>query len=182
MQTILRMFPVFLVLFLLVLCSCSNSDLLPSSSGSGGYSQVDPSDETNGTRFDPNTNSALPFQYPNSGGVKIQYDGNVSTVRYITSPSQLPEHAAFAKYDAAYFQEKALILVYESVSSGSVQVGIQSIEVESSTATVTLLHQAPSGDGTTVMATWMLWAEVDAGLEYIWTVANPALKSDHEII
>ena len=32
--------------------------------------------------------------------------------------------------------------------------------------------------GTADMATWLLWTEVDTGLEdYQWTVANPALES-----
>ena len=48
------------------------------------------------------------------------------------------------------------------------------------TAVVALTHQGPGEGqvGTADMATWLLWTEVDTGLEdYQWTVANPALES-----
>lgn len=84
-------------------------------------------------------------------------------------------------YDDAFFKDHALVLVQESVSSGSVEVGIESVSLKADhTAVVTLTHQGPGEGqvGTADMATWLLWAEVDTGLEdYQWTVANPALES-----
>ena len=108
-----------------------------------------------------------------TGCVRVEYITNISSVRYITSVDQLPDHEALAGYDEAYFENKALVLVKETTSSGSVQVGIASIEG----GVVTLSHEMPEGDVTADMATWLLWAEVDAGLEYEWSVANPALES-----
>ena len=109
-----------------------------------------------------------------TGRIRVGYNGNVSSVRYITSVEQLPTHAEFAAYDEAYFETKALVVVLESVSSGSVQVGIESIE----NGVVTLSHTLSGDVGTTDMATWLLWAEVEQGLDYEWSVANPALKSN----
>uniref|UniRef100_UPI001C9E8AF7 hypothetical protein n=1 Tax=Klebsiella pneumoniae TaxID=573 RepID=UPI001C9E8AF7 len=77
-----------------------------------------------------------------------------------------------AGYDEAYFVEKALVVVYETVSSGSVQVDIASIDG----GVVTLSHEMSGNVGTADMATWLLWAEVDAGLDYTWSVANPAVE------
>lgn len=109
-----------------------------------------------------------------TGCVRVAYNGNVSSVRYITSADQLPDHEALAAYDEAYFETKALVLVKESVSSGSVKVGIASID----DGVVTLSHELPGDAGTADMATWLLWAEVDAGLDFDWSVANPALESE----
>ena len=109
-----------------------------------------------------------------TGCVRVSYNGNVSSVRYITSLEDLPDNEALAGYDEAYFKTKALVVVLESVSSGSVKVGIESIE----NGVVTLSHELPGDAGTADMATWLLWAEVDAGLDFDWSVANPALKSN----
>lgn len=107
-----------------------------------------------------------------TGCVRVAYDSNISSVRYITSVEQLPDNEALAAYDEAYFAEKALIVVYETVSSGSVKVGIASVK----DGAVTLSHDMPGDVGTADMATWLLWAEVDAGLDYTWSVANPAVE------
>ena len=112
------------------------------------------------------------ISFGETGCVRVTYNSNTSSVRYITSVEQLPDHEALAAYDEAYFAEKALIVVYETVSSGSVKVGIESIE----NGVVTLFHDLPGDVGTADMATWLLWAEVDAGLDYEWTVANPAVE------
>ena len=109
---------------------------------------------------------------PENGCVRVEYNGNVSSVRYITSVDQLPVNEALAAYDEAYFETKALVVVLESVSSGSVRVGIESIE----NRVVTLSHEMSGDVGTTDMATWLLWAEVEQGMEGQWSVANPALK------
>lgn len=112
-----------------------------------------------------------PVAFENTGCVRVAYS-NISSVRYITSADQLPDHEALAAYDDAYFAEKALIVVYETVGSGSVKVGIESID----NGVVTLSHDLPGDVGTADMATWLLWAEVDAGLDYTWSVANPAVQ------
>ena len=66
----------------------------------------------------------------------------------------------------------------ETVSSGSVQLEIGGIYRDGDTATVKL-NRAMSGDfGTADMATWLLWVEVDAGLELTWKLENPAMKPD----
>lgn len=109
-----------------------------------------------------------------TGCVRVQYSQNVSSVRYITSVEALPDNEALAAYDAAYFEKNALVVVMETVSSGSVNVGIASIE----NGVVTLSHELPGDVGTADMATWLLWAEVEAGLDYTWSVANPALGSN----
>lgn len=109
-----------------------------------------------------------------TGCVRVEYTGNVSSVRYITSVDQLPDHEALAAYDAAYFESKALLLVWETVSSGSVRVGIAAIEG----GVVTLSHELSGDAGTADMATWLLWAEVEAGLDETWSVANPAVQSE----
>lgn len=109
-----------------------------------------------------------------TGCVRITYNGNVSSVRYITRVEDLPDNEALAGYDTAYFEDHALVVVLETTSSGSVYVDIASIE----DGVVTLSHEMPAGEGTADMATWLLWAEVEAGLDWTWSVANPAVKSD----
>lgn len=113
-----------------------------------------------------------PVAFGDTGCVRVTYNGGVSSVRYITSVDQLPDHEALAAYDEAYFAQKALVVVYETVGSGSVKVGIESID----NGVVTISHELPGDVGTADMATWLLWAEVEAGLDYDWSVANPAVE------
>lgn len=108
-----------------------------------------------------------------TGCQRVDYTHNVSKVFYVTDVTQLPDYDALRKYDAAYFENKALLVVLESVGSGSMKVGIESV----SDGVVTLSHELPGDVGTADMATWLLWAEVEQGLDYNWTVANPALES-----
>ena len=115
------------------------------------------------------------------GAVRIPYLGTPNSVRYITDAAQLPDNAALQKYDEAYFREHALVLVTETVGSGSVQVGIASIDIDGDVATVTLFHKLPDEIGTSDMATWLLWAEVDTGLSCNWVVANHAMKPSVEL-
>ncbi len=113
-----------------------------------------------------------------TGKLRLTYTGNRSGVRYITDPSQLPDYPELAGYDAAYFQEHGLLLVTETVASSSVNVEIQSIVVENGIALVTLDHQIPSGQSTADMTTWLLWVEVDAGLDLSWSITNPAFPPE----
>lgn len=115
-----------------------------------------------------------------TGRIRVDYTGNLSSVRYITSADRLPDYPELEGYDEAYFQEKALILVMETVTSGTVQVGIQGIDLDGETATVQLSHENQGDVGTAVMTTWLIWAEVEAGLDYTWTVGNPAVESQAE--
>ena len=110
------------------------------------------------------------------GKIRCRYSVNISTVRYITSVDQVPQVDGMERFDEAYFQEKALLVVLETVTSGSVGVKIDKVTVEDGKAVVTLGHIPGAEIGTTDMTVWMLWAEVEKGLEYQWQVANPALE------
>lgn len=107
-----------------------------------------------------------------TGCQRVPYTHNVSNVFYVTAVDQLPGYEALQAYDEAYFAEKALLVVLESVGSGSMKVGIESV----SNGVVTLSHELPGDVGTADMATWLLWAEVEQGLEFTWSVSNPALE------
>jgi hypothetical protein len=108
----------------------------------------------------------------NPGKVRIGYSGDRRSVMYITDLDQLPDEEALKDYDEAFFEKSALVVVVETVGSGSVQLEIESIHITEGTATVTLKRSMPGEMGTNDMATWMLWAEVDKGLEYKWTLHN----------
>ena len=112
------------------------------------------------------------------GQLRISYTGNRNSAQYVTSAGQLPDYPELAGYDDAYFQDHALLLVTETVSSGSVQLAISSVAIDGTSAAVTVSHDLPGTAGTADMATWLLWAEVETGLDYQWSVANPALPSD----
>ena len=113
---------------------------------------------------------SLPFE--NAGKVRLKYEGNRSYIRYVTSVEQLPKEGSWNGYDAAYFQTKALLIVVETLSSGTVQVDLESILVDGNTASINIKRTMAGEVGTTDMATWMLWAEVEKGLEYEWTLLN----------
>lgn len=123
-----------------------------------------------------------PVEESAQGKARITYNGNESTVRYVTSVSELPSYQQLSQYDDAFFQDHALVVVTESVSSGSVDVKIDSIRYTDTKNSVVLYHSALQDDqaGTNDMATWLLWAEVDRDIQGAWTVANPALTSDAE--
>lgn len=115
-----------------------------------------------------------------TGAVRVDYAGNISSVRYITSVSQLPDYPELAVYDEDYFQEHALVLVLETVTNGTVAVDISGIYMNENTATVQLSHEAQGDMGTAVMTTWLVWAEVEAGLDYTWNVGNPAVEPNNQ--
>lgn len=112
----------------------------------------------------------LPFE--NAGKVRLTYEGNRSYVRYVTSVEDLPPEGSWTGYDETYFETKALLIVVETLTSGSVQVELEAIRMEGDTANVHIKRTMEGDVGTTDMATWMLWAEVEKGLEYNWTLAN----------
>lgn len=110
--------------------------------------------------------------FADPGKARIRYERNVSYVKYITSVEDLPESEALAAYDKTFFETHALVLVVETVSSGSVQLEIDSITVEGGTASVALSREMSGAVGTADMATWMLWAEVERGLDCTWVLEN----------
>lgn len=150
----------------------------PSESETSATLNTDPSETTENTQPTVNLPANDAVTMGQTGKLRITYTGNRSGVRYITDPSQLPDHPELAGYGEAYFQEHGLLLVTETVTSGSINVEIQSIIVENGVAVVTLDHQIPSGLGTADMTTWLLWVEVDAGLDLTWNLANPALPPE----
>lgn len=116
------------------------------------------------------------------GKARLTYEGNESSVRYVTSPDQLPDCEALQKYDNAYFETHALVLVTQSVSSGSLEVSIKAIKKTEGGYGVVLSYGEPGKDqvGTTDMATWLLWAEVEQGQDGTWEIVNPALTPEEE--
>ena len=155
-----------------ILWLCVFSVLLPGCKSA--YSQPE-------TTLPASTETVTEILPRNPGKLRIPYTGNHSSVRYITEASQLPNNEVFVKYDDAFFQKHALLLVTDTVGSGSTQISIDVISVDGNVASVTLLRTMPGDAGTSDMATWLLWAEVPAGLELPWKVANPAVKNDSNL-
>jgi len=106
----------------------------------------------------------------NPGKVRIGYQGNRRSVHYITSVEDLPDEEALASYDAAFFEDHALLVVVETVSSGSIRLELGSVLVSGDSAMVKLDREMSGDVGTADMATWLLWAEVDRGLDYEWSL------------
>ena len=122
---------------------------------------------------------SLPFE--NGGKTRLTYEGNRSYVRYVTSVEQLPAEGSWSGYDASYFETKALLIVVETLNSGAVQVELESILVAGNTASVNLKRTLDGEVGTSDMATWMLWAEVEKGLDYEWTLQNDGQRPVGEL-
>ena len=110
-----------------------------------------------------------------TGAQRIEYKQNASSVRYITRVEDLPAYEALDGYrNAEYFETKALLVVVDTITSGSVKVAIDSV----GNGTVTLRKEMSGDAGTADMATWLLWAEVDRGLAESWTVTNPGVQNN----
>ena len=110
--------------------------------------------------------------------IRVPYSVNKASVFYVTSASGVPAElsAETDVYDDSFFAEKALVVIEVSTSSGSTHPFIQSINQDGSDIAVTLYYEGTE-IGTTDMATWLLWAEVDQGLEDCqWSLANAALQ------
>lgn len=112
------------------------------------------------------------LDFANPGCARIPYEGNRSYVKYVTGVEQLPDGEALAGYDAEFFENRALVVVCETVSSGSVRLEITGITVDGENAFVTVKRSVSGEVGTSDMATWLLWAEVDQGLAYNWQIEN----------
>ncbi len=115
-------------------------------------------------------------KFENVQAKRIPYTGIRRSVTYVTDPARLPKDEAFAGYDAEFFRSRGLLLVTDTVGSGSVRVGIRDIRVQGNTATVFLSRTMTGTVGTADMATWHIWAEVEPGLDYSWVVADPVRK------
>ena len=93
----------------------------------------------------------------------------------VTRVEDLPAYEALDGYrNAEYFATKALLVVVDTVTSGSVKVSIDSV----GNGTVTLAKEMSGDVGTADMATWLLWAEVDQGLTENWSITNPGVQSN----
>lgn len=110
-----------------------------------------------------------------TGAQRIEYKQNASSVRYITRVADLPAYEALDGYRSEeYFETRALLVVIDTVTSGSVKVAIDSV----GNGTVTLSKEMSGDAGTADMATWLLWAEVDQGLTENWTISNPGVQNN----
>lgn len=126
----------------------------------------------------PTVTETTPSAPLRTGACRVAYRGSVSSVKYVTAPDQLPQLEELKEYDAQWFEDHALILVTETVPSGSIRIDIESVTIDGDTATVTLSHTMEGDAGTMDMAAWLLWAEVPPGLNCTWTITNPALKTE----
>lgn len=106
------------------------------------------------------------------GKLRLEYTGSRSSLTYVNSVDQLPDYAELAGYDAAFFEKHALLLVVDTESSGSIQVGFAAIDP--STGTVTLSREMNGDVGTMDMATWLLWAVIDRDDSVTWSLENPS--------
>lgn len=120
----------------------------------------------------------LKIAFTELGCINLSHSVNISYAVYVTRAENVPEYAQLAEYDEAWFEEHALVLIYESVASRNVQVSVESILKDGNTARITLAHETDSSAGSAVKVTKLLWLEVEKGLEMHWTVENPALPSE----
>lgn len=114
------------------------------------------------------------ISFANTGKTRIAYTGPRSFVMYVTSVEKLPDQEALKDYDEAFFAEHALLVVVETVTSGSVQLELGSIYREGDIAMVKLNRTMPGEVGTSDMATWLLWAEVSRDLDCSWFLDSGA--------
>ena len=134
---------------------------------------TEPQETLEATEIDPPEGTTMEMSA--TGAQRIEYRQNASSVRYITRVADLPAYEALDGYRSEeYFETKALLVVVDTVTSGSVKVSIDSV----GNGTVTLAKEMSGDVGTTDMATWLLWAEVDQGLTENWTVTNPGVQNN----
>lgn len=171
-----------LLLVLVLLAGCVQTDPAPSTTA------VPPTSESAAgtqetTPWEPTTPATtVPAQIGDdltlnaTGSARHNYTTAVSFVRYITSADQLPQNEALAAYDDSYFETGALVLVADTVNSGSVTVSIEQITVTDGEAHVVLAHEASGDMGIPAMTSWLAWAEVAPGLELTWILDNPSTE------
>lgn len=104
-----------------------------------------------------------------SDKLRITYQQGVgNSVTCVSSVDELNRFGLYgsdklAAYDKHFFDSKALVLVKYTVNSGSTQLSLDSATQVSNMVSVHVDAQS-SGMGTSDMATWLLWAEVDKSL------------------
>ncbi len=173
---------VLLSFWMLIFAACgTKQDALPKTPGASEQEKAQPSGKADEEAFAEAAKGEIFLK--KQGKIRVSYTGNRSGALYITDKSQLPNEEAFSAYDDTYFENHALVLVWETLQSGSIDVAIASVRVEDGTAFVTL-ERKTAGKGnyyTNDMATWLIWAEVQSGLEGCrFVVTNPAMGSSKE--
>lgn len=104
-----------------------------------------------------------------SDKLRITYQqGAGNSVTCVSSVDELNRFGLYgsdklAAYDNNFFDSKALVLVKYTVNSGSTQLSLDSATQVSNMVSVHVDAQS-SGMGTSDMASWLLWAEVDKSL------------------
>ena len=112
------------------------------------------------------------------GKARLTYEGSVRYARCITCVEELPDLEALKGFDEEFFREHDLLIVLETLGSGSVQVDLDSVVVQDGEAVVKLSRKMNGQMGTADMATWLLWATVDKGLGLTWKLENSNLPTN----
>ena len=177
-----KMFCVMLAMLLLLTgCQAAGGETTPSTGATQPSTAASQSVETTvptlpeGT-FNPGPviggleGDELPFE--NAGKARLKYEGNHSYVRYVTKVEDLPPECSWEGYDEAYFETRALLIVVETLNSGSIEVELEAIRLDGDTASVHIKRTLNGEVGTSDMATWLIWAEVSREYDYNWVLAN----------
>ena len=164
----------FLILAVL-LCGCAPAGQAGDPTDPSGTLDVTEVTGPDTTLHSTESGEEDPVAVADSGSARIEYTADISSVAYVTSIDQLPAYEALDGFrNEEFFRDHALVVVLDTVSSGSVEVSIESID----NGTVTLARKQSGDAGTTDMATFLVWAVVERDLDYNWTVANPAVRSN----
>lgn len=117
----------------------------------------------------------------NQNKTKLTYDRNRSEGRILSTLSDLEPYltlADFSSYTETYFKEKSLLLITQSVKSGSISVSVDTVTQDKGQLNVTLSYNSPQ-TLTWDMTTWLLWVEIDKTSDKRPVVIiNPSLTSD----
>lgn len=120
----------------------------------------------------------LKIAFTELGNINLTHSVNVSYAVYVTRAEDVPNYAQFSEFDEAWFENHALLLIYESVASRNVQVSVESILKDGETARITLAHETDASAGAALKVTKLVWLEVEQGLQFSWIIENPALPSE----
>lgn len=159
---------------ILALCLCLAGCQKQAQESTASTDATDPTG-TAGTRPQVDPEDGIAFQL--GGRTTVTYSVNISHIKYITSAADLPNYEALADYDEAWFEEHALVVILQSVANGNMSATIDCISLEDDLASVTLRYAADASYGSAQAITWLIWTEVETGLDYTWQIANPAVES-----
>lgn len=121
------------------------------------------------------------LESPQSLRIVYQQD-TPNSITYISSMEQLRTYGLYgseklAAYDEDFFASKALVLVKYTVNSGSTKLQFGDAIRVSNMVSVSMEAQ-PADFGTSDMATWLLWAEVDPSLrDCQWVLDTAQINS-----